>query len=71
VPFQQGINNNFFINPLTNNYHINSICIDDIFAWKTNVLITLNMGKIRDKDFINHNTMPKGGIYDSIYDYKF
>lgn len=48
--------------------------MDYIFALKTtlnNVLITLNTGKIRDIDFINHNTMPKGGIYDSIYDYKF
>ncbi len=74
VPFQQGINNNSFINPLTNNYHINSICIDDIIALKTtlnNVLITWNVGKIKDIDLINHNTMPKGSIYDSIYDYKF
>jgi histidinol phosphatase-like enzyme len=74
VNFQQGINNNSFIKPLTNNYHINSICIDDIIALKTtlnNVLITLNVGKIRDIDLINHNTMPKGDIYDSIKDYKF
>ncbi len=71
VPFQQGINS--FIKPLTKNYHINSICIDDIIALKNtlnNVLITLNASKIRDVDLINHNTMPKGGIYDSIYDYK-
>jgi hypothetical protein len=36
-----------------------------------NVLITWNVGKIKDIDLINHNTMPKGSIYDSIYDYKF
>jgi hypothetical protein len=71
VPFQQGINYNSFI--LTNNCHLNSICINDIIALKTtldNVLITLNVGKIRDIDLINHNTIPKWGIYDSIYDYK-
>jgi hypothetical protein len=71
VFFQQGINNNSFM--LTNNYYLNSICINDIIALKTtldNVLINLNAGKIKDTYFINHNTMPKRGIYDSIYDYK-
>jgi hypothetical protein len=71
VPFQQGINNNSFV--LTNNYYLDSIFISDIIALKTtldNVLINLNVRKFKDTYLINHNTMPKRGIYDSFYDYK-